>query len=153
MSKTKFQIRRANSKDINALECMEMKSFNSHQFNKKQFRYYLSQDNCICYVTYSKEIFGYILGIIDRRGKKKKARLYSLAVLPNYRKRGYATLLLKQFEKEVLKKNCGLVTLEVKEKNKEAFKLYLREGYKYVDPIKDYYGKNQDGLNMHKLLK
>jgi ribosomal protein S18 acetylase RimI-like enzyme len=146
-------IRKADSKDIDHLINLENKCFDAHQFDKQQFKYYLTQNNCICYLIYNKDIFGYILGIIDHRGKKKKARLYSLAVLQGFRKKGYASMLLREFENEVVRSGAYEITLEVSKKNENALKLYVDTSYQFDKVIKDYYGKNKPALRMHKFLK
>ena len=132
---------------------IETSCFDSDRFTKNQIDYYIKKRTSIFYIISNGETFGYISGIIDNRGKKKKARLYSLAILPKYRSKGFATLLLEKFEKEVYKKDCKLITLEVNKTNSNAFNLYLKQGYKYKGLKKDYYGINQDGITMHKNLK
>ena len=80
------QVRKADLKDVKAILDIEMKCFDSHQFNKNQFEYYIKNKKSIFFVIYITETCGYISGIIDERGEKRKARLYSMAVLSEYGK-------------------------------------------------------------------
>lgn len=65
-----------------------------------------------------------------------------------YRRKGYASKLLKELEKEKVDK----IMLEVSEKNKNALNLYKKHGFKIISRRKKYY-KDSDALIMVKYLK
>jgi ribosomal protein S18 acetylase RimI-like enzyme len=147
-----MKIYEATRADTYDLLSIEKKCFKAHQFTKTQFQYYLNQDSCISFAISDNDACGYILGIVDHRGKEKKALIYSLAILPGYRNKGYATLLMQRFEREAAKRGCKQVLLVVGKSNTKAFELYIKLGYKVRDVRKDYYGKGQHGLNMFRIL-
>ncbi len=145
-------IRKATIKDLKSILEIELACFNANQFTEKQFHYYLSKKACIKFIMGDQVQSGYILGIIDQRTKNNKAHIYSLAVLPRYRRKGYGTELLKRFENEAKRRNSEEIVLEVEKKNRKAFQLYCKTGYATKRLIKDYYGKHQDGLSLSKSL-
>jgi ribosomal-protein-alanine N-acetyltransferase len=55
--------------------------------------------------------------------------LQSLAVKKEYRKRGFARVLLKKMKEFALENNIAVQTLEVRESNTEAIKLYRKNGF------------------------
>lgn len=58
--------------------------------------------------------------------------IYSLAVNPDYRKKGIGSLLLKHAEKELLKLNCPKINLQVRLSNKDVITFYKKNGF-YVE--------------------
>ncbi|MDI6742104.1 MAG: ribosomal protein S18-alanine N-acetyltransferase [Smithella sp.] len=75
--------------------------------------------------------------------------LQSLAVKKEYRKRGYAGALLKKMKEIALENNVAVQTLEVRESNTEAIKLYRKSGFvvKGIRP-KYYTETNENALIM-----
>ena len=55
--------------------------------------------------------------------------LHSLAVKKEYRKRGFSLALLKKMKEIALENNVAVQTLEVRESNTEAIKLYQKNGF------------------------
>jgi ribosomal protein S18 acetylase RimI-like enzyme len=146
-------IRRANKKDIENLLRIEEKCFSAYRFNRRQFHHYISDPfgiSAVAEVDGSR--VGYISGIVDHRGGMVTARLYSMAVLPRWRKAGIGTALLRHFEKEANKKRCGSVMLEVHKGNKRARLLYEKRGYARREVLSDHYGPGQHGIRMLKYL-
>ena len=66
-----------------------------------------------------------------------------------YRNLGIATKLLKYLENK--HKNIDNITLEVRESNLTAIRFYLKNGFKEITKIKNYY-RDEDGILMIKNL-
>lgn len=83
----------------------------------------------------------------------KKGHVVSLAVLPEYRLRGLATLLmLKAMENLYEKYSCNEIYLEVRVSNDSAIKLYRKLGFKGNKVISHYYIDGEDALLMVRKL-
>lgn len=61
--------------------------------------------------------------------------IYSLAVNPDYRKKGIGTSLIKHAEKELLKLNCPKLNLQVLSSNKEVIDFYKQNGFSIEERI------------------
>lgn len=101
------------------------------------------------------EIVGYILGgIIQDENLRQVGYVYSVGILEEYRRRGYATILFTAFEENLKSRyNIDSVTLHVRKgkTNKGAVSFYLKNDYKIVKTVKGYYGPIfRDGYLMEK---
>ncbi len=70
---------------------------------------------------------------------KNSMDIESIAILPDYQKKGYGTKLIDAIEDEIKNRSCKTVILEVREKNENAKNFYLNHGYKIIDFIENYY--------------
>lgn len=75
--------------------------------------------------------------------------LVNLAVAPEKRRRGIATLALQKIENIAWAYGLPRIQLEVRETNLAAQLLYRRSGYRAVEIVRSYYG-DQDGYRMTK---
>jgi len=139
--------------DIDELLAIERLCFRSHEFTREDFEYHLRNPSSIFAVSEgSGQIKGYIAGIIYHGSKRRIAKVYSMAVLPKFRKRGIGSLLLRYFEHEAKKRGCVSGSLEVRETNRSARALYRRFGYEVGERLPRYYTTGSDGLRMRKPL-
>jgi len=83
----------------------------------------------------------------DLRRSQATAWIATLAVLPEYRRRGIASHLLESCEKQITLPDIRLC---VREKNLPAFQLYQKHGYKQVDSWKHYYRGGDNALVLAK---
>ena len=67
------------------------------------------------------------------------AEIESLAVDPEYRRQGVATILLVKLLGAVRKRGATFIILEVRPSNKAAIALYKDFGFQIVEREKDYY--------------
>lgn len=74
-----------------------------------------------------------------------RLEINQIEVEPNFRRQGIASKLIE----ELLKENKD-ITLEVRENNKQAIKLYEKYGFKKVAIRENYYGNNINGILMEK---
>jgi len=75
------------------------------------------------------------------------SHITNLAVGPNFRQKGYGTMILKALLKNAEDKGVIRVTLEVRGTNDIALKMYGKLGFESVGIKKNYYG-NEDAVLM-----
>ncbi len=105
-------------------------------------------------------IAGYIMCRVERvfsrfeRFRIRRAgHIISIAVLPEYRRRGIGrTLLLKALENLREHYECSEAFLEVRVSNHEAIKLYESIGFTKIEVLKRYYMDGEDAYLMAKKL-
>ncbi len=101
------------------------------------------------------EIDGKIIGFIDYMITFNSATISQIAIKKEYRNKGYATNLLNKMEETFIKSGedaVEYVTLEVRNSNINAQKLYEKNGYKKVTIKKNYYLDGEDAIYMVKGL-
>jgi ribosomal protein S18 acetylase RimI-like enzyme len=152
-SPAELNIRPASSEDVDLLLAIERQCFRAHRFTRKDFQYHLKNPRSILAVAEVEgEIAGYVAGIIYHGSRSRLGWLYSMAVLPAWRGRGFGSRLLKYFENEAAKAGSQAVVLEVRKTNRTAFSLYRKAGYEVSKKLLDYYAAGSDGLRMRKAL-
>lgn len=92
------------------------------------------------------QMVGFIGG--EREVGKRLGWITTLAVLPDYRRRGIARALLSQAEDELA---MPRVRLSVRASNTGAIQLYKSAGYQQVDRWGKYYAGSEDALVFEKL--
>jgi len=132
----KINIRPMQEEDISEVESIERASFPSPwtsrlfylEMKKKEFAYY-----------YILEFNGKVVGYTGYWKVQDEAHIVTFAIHPFYRRRGLGKLLLSYILEETKKKGIKKVTLEVRESNYPAQKLYERVGFKKVAIRPGYY--------------
>jgi ribosomal-protein-alanine N-acetyltransferase len=94
-------------------------------------------------VTEKDKIVGYIIGVVFNR----MGYIVSLAILPKYRRRGYAKKLITILHNR-LSINCDICLLHVNVTNNQAIDLYEQSDYTIRHEILNYYDNNDNGLIM-----
>jgi len=111
------------------------------------FFYYLET------ISFVAELEGRIAGFIMANIKKKsRAHIITLDILPDFRRRGLASRLLKLLEKELINKGVNSISLEVNVDNKTAINLYEKWGYTKIKRLRNYYMNRRDAYFMEKEL-
>jgi len=129
------------------LTVIEEQCFGSEKWNeamlKAEFANPLSE---ICGVIKDGRIIAYLSAqlIFD------EAHIGNVAVLPDYRRRGLATKLLKHLFKRCAKAGINNFTLEVSVSNTAAIGLYAAHGFEEKGLRKRYYKNGDDALIMWK---
>ena len=80
------------------------------------------------------------------------ADIHTLTVVPEFRRRGIASEMLRNLEKWALEKNVVAVMLEMREGNAEAQPLYEKYGYRVISRRDNYYAPKIHALIMRKEL-
>lgn len=141
--------RAASTADISQLLILEEQCFDSDKISLRSFRHFAT-DKRSDLVVVEKEgaLAGYFL-LLYRRGTSM-ARLYSLAVNPEFRKQGIAEFLMLHAEQYAAKRHCVLLRLEVRQDNSAAIRLYQKLGYHEFAVKHDFYEDHADALCMQK---
>jgi len=107
--------------------------------------------------TTAQVIIGYGLVSFDRDDETDEAHLDSIALLPEYRRRGLGRVLLSRLISKSVQAGAGCLTLHVRRTNKRAISMYKKSGFVITDLVKDYYeapgGKWEDAFLMMCNLK
>jgi len=80
-----------------------------------------------------------VIGYLSYRIVFDEAELDRIAVLPNYRNKGIASLLMQEFIDNCSKNKTLKITLEVRQSNENAILLYKKFGFSEDCIRKDYY--------------
>jgi [ribosomal protein S18]-alanine N-acetyltransferase len=121
------KIRAANLADLGALIDLENRSFSTDRISPLSFRRLMaSRSASVLVAAAGALVAGY--AIILRRSGSRVARLYSLAVDPQFR--GLGRELLAAAERSAAAGGCRLMRLEVRDDNLRAINLYQRADYR-----------------------
>ena len=138
--------------DLDALEVIENECF-IDPFKKEDLIYEL-KDNPVNEIIGAFDE-GKLIGFIDYMITFNSSTITQIAVTKAYRKQHIATTLLslmeESFPKEIDDK-VETITLEVRESNEAAHKLYLSNGYEDVLLKKNYYKDGENAIYMVKRL-
>jgi ribosomal-protein-alanine N-acetyltransferase len=83
----------------------------------------------------------------------KKGHIISVAVLPEHRRKGIASELIRQAEKSLVEREAEEYFLEVRVSNKSAQDLYKALDFMEARTISFYYYNGEDAVVMSKALK
>lgn len=145
-------LRSAAPGDLKALLALEQLCFSGDRLSRRSFINFLKPNaSHDCWVlALDADIIGYVL-VLYRSGTNL-ARLYSIAIHPDWQGQGWSQKLLKQAEQVAADKQCVYLRLEVKVDNVAALKLYEKNGYKTLSRIAEYYEDGTDAFRMEKRL-
>jgi len=142
--------RRGEPADLNALCAFESRAW-TDRMSRRSLRRLLASPSAAIVVA---EADGAITGaaIVLFRANSRVARLYSIAVDPEYTGRGIAKALLAQAEKIARSRQCRSLRLEVHEKNHCAIRVYSGAGYQEFGRYAHYYEDRGHALRFEKEL-
>jgi len=115
-------------------------SENSYQYGspwkKADFERILVQDHVfMLLVEINKHIVGFLCGGVT----PFEAEIYNIAIRQDYKRRGFATLLMNEMNRMTASNQIDETFLEVRKSNVEAIKLYKKMGFEPVGIRKNYY--------------
>jgi ribosomal protein S18 acetylase RimI-like enzyme len=145
-----LEIDRANFGDRLELFALECQCFDQKiRFSRQQLSYLLKSPRVEIYVMRNGgQIIAEAIFLKRKTKGGEVARLYSLAVKPEYRGRGYSKQLLGKSLAALRQQNILMIYLEVETENRTAIGLYQSLGFAPVKLLKDYYQPTRDGLKM-----
>ena len=141
-------IRKVTSEDINELEKIEKSLFIESPWPREQFEYEIEENPFANLYVY--QMGNEIIGYIDYWIVYEQAQIASLGIRKEYRRQGKAKELLDFATKDATQKGCENITLEVRDKNEEAIRLYESCGFINAAKRKHYYENGDDAYLMIK---
>jgi ribosomal protein S18 acetylase RimI-like enzyme len=144
-------IREALLEDVPALVALETRCFETDRLSARSFRHFLTRGNDDLLVSWTGgRIAGYVLILFHRN--TSLARLYSIAVDPEFRGRRLARELIRAAEARALDRGTTRMRLEVSQHNAAAIELYRKLGYREFGVFEDYYEDHATALRMEREL-
>ncbi|NCB74610.1 MAG: ribosomal-protein-alanine N-acetyltransferase [Clostridia bacterium] len=107
----------------------------------EQLEAQMRADNCIFIAAVNDD--GALMGYIGLMFVLDEGYISNVAVAPDYRRRGVADALITELI-ERTKKRLSFLTLEVRESNLAAIRLYSKHGFEQVGKRKNYYDKPKE---------
>ena len=146
-----LNIRCVESRDLDALEQLETRTFDSDRLSRRSLRRWINGEHrAFLVATLNDKLVGYIL-IILHRGTRL-ARLYSIAVDNNLRGKGLGRKLIEAGEKAARDAGRVDMRLEVRQDNPAAISLYESLGYHRFGEYQDYYEDHEDAFRYQKRI-
>lgn len=118
----------------------EVRALELNAFNEDNSMYYIELyqffPDSFYVATVNNKVVGFVVGLVT---VEKIGRIFSLAVLKDYRGNGIGRALLKKIIDVLERKGVMKIRLEVREDNEVAKNLYKSMNFKEVDIIPYYY--------------
>lgn len=132
-------IRKMTHADLPLVDVMEKQCF-TLPWHISSFKYELwHRDTILKVAVFNNQVIGYVCvrTILD------VTHILNLAVLPEFRRMGIGSMLLRNVLQELrqLKADLEFITLEVRESNTAAIKLYGKFGFDIIGKRPGYYQK------------
>jgi len=144
-------VRRARLADLDRIVELENLSFEFDLFTRAHYRYLMVKANSVALVL---ERNGRLIGsaVLLFRRNAGNAHLYTIAIRPEMRGRGYGARLLKICEGIARRRGCNRLTLEVRADNRAAKKMYKKAGYTILERVEAYYEDGCDALRLMRMI-
>jgi ribosomal-protein-alanine acetyltransferase len=128
---------------------IEQLSFGADAYPESLFRLYAADPQAVFLLAESEgarhtAIAGYIIVRFDRWG----AEIVSLAVDPEFRRRGIGRALLRSAIRQTSRRSARSVRLMVRVDNTSAAKFYRDHGFRSIGRIPDYYEDGAAAIRM-----
>lgn len=151
MTAMEHNIAMARLDQLSALVALEARCFQTDRIQRRSFKHWIDNDDAIFRVMSSGEtLVGYGL-VLCNRGTKL-ARLYSLAVSPDFQNQGIARQLIECLESDAKNRQRLFMRLEVAKHNTGAYHLYEKLGYRPFGTYANYYQDEDDAVRMQKTI-
>lgn len=146
-----FRLRRYRPADLQNVIAVERASFGRDAYDRKLFAEYARTCGEFFLVAESptEGFAGYAISCLCG-GRPKLANLISIAVAPEARRRGAASLLLLSTIRRLKFRGIERLTLMVRQSNRAALEFYVRHGFEVVRRSSQYYEDGEDGWLMRR---
>ena len=147
-----ISLRPARLADVDALADLERRVFRGDRISRRGFRRFARSPRAALIVAEEDGVLaGYAL-VLFREGSGI-ARLYSIAVAPQFAKRGLGSALLSGAEEAAIARDRIAMRLEVHENNAKAIARYRKAGYNLFGRHFQYYSDRGHALRFEKHLR
>jgi [ribosomal protein S18]-alanine N-acetyltransferase len=149
-----FRARRFRPSDLEDLLGLEHASFGRDAYDRKLFAKYAHFCGDLFLIAEQvapARLAGYSIACICR-ARPELANLISIAVAPELRGLGAASLLLSSTIRRLKLQKIERLTLMVRESNAAAIRCYNRHGFEMLRRSPGYYENGEDGLLMRRVL-
>lgn len=143
-----YVIRKATPLDIDKMRDLESLCFDKSI--RENFDFVLNSNDHI-YLILEDKINNSIVAYAGASISYEQGDILSVCVNSNFRKKGYASLVMGELINVLKGKKVEKLFLEVEEENKPAINLYLKLGFAQISIRKNYYG-NKSAIIMMKTL-
>lgn len=130
--------------NVSGVVRVEQASF-SHPWSEAAFLGELSNPDAVYFCL---ETEGKTVGYIGMWNILGEGNITNVAVLPEYRNRGYGKQLIEKMKEYAIRHQMLFLTLEVRISNVKAISLYESCGFVPVGQRKKYYENSEDALLM-----
>lgn len=138
--------------DLRALYAIEEACFEpAVRFSRSLMRSLANDPDCRVWLGILDEVrVGF--AIVGSRSDESSdtAYIWTIEVLPAFRRRGVARQLLQRVEESAREFGCAAIELHVSERNADALALYRSAGYAPFGVEAEFYGRDEDGLRYRK---
>ncbi len=142
-----IKIKPMEKSDIDAVIALEEQAYGQHHWSKESFLGELSNDLASYFSVFNEN--GELVAYCGCWKILEEAHITTIAVLPEYRRKHIAEVLLKTIIDECYRDMVKFITLEVRVSNLPAKGLYEKYGFKSLGTRKGYYqDNNEDALIM-----
>ena len=142
-------IRKMIINDLDQVMIIEKESFNEH-WKRKDFEYEINENPYSNMVVYEKD--NKILGILGYYILFDDAQITTIAVRENCRGKRVATQLMEYLIKDCNRRECSVLSLEVRKSNQKAINLYKKFEFVEMNIRKGYYEDGEDAIFMMRAL-
>ncbi len=137
-------------KDLDDIIEMELKLFTC-PWKYSDYEYELTSNEFAHY--YIMKINDQIIGYYGLWTLFEQAQITTIAISNDYQNKGYGKVLMNHLINIAIKKECELLSLEVRFSNMNAIKLYTGYGFEIINIRKNYYqDNNEDAYLMMKAI-
>jgi ribosomal-protein-alanine N-acetyltransferase len=133
--------------DIDAVVEIERRSFD-RPWSRTLFLRELESDISRTILAREGKERGAVLGYVCRWLIVDEVQILNLAVHPDRRRRGIGRLLMQRVLDEAAENKVRTMTLEVRDGNEAAMRLYEGLGFERAGVRRAYYGQGRDGVLM-----
>ncbi|RXQ95829.1 GNAT family N-acetyltransferase [Ancylomarina salipaludis] len=142
-------VRKSDIEDIGFLLKLEEESFPSFQRSTKQsLKHGIQSDFQEILIAETDDMNRNQVGALVLFKYSKSLRIYSIAILPEFQKRGYGDYLLKHALEFANRQHYEKILIEVSAKNTALIDWYKTKGFKPLGIIDDYYCEGEAALKM-----
>lgn len=145
-----FVLRKANIKDLDHVVEIENLSF-ADPYSRMLLKGLILYAPVFIVAECNKRIIGYVCATVEKDGVLY-GHIVSIAVHPNYRRRGIGSALLLRAIEDLRKMGVKIVYLECRVSNEAAINFYKKHGFRIIKRIPSYYRDGEDAYVMVKSI-